>query len=392
MASPFAVEGAKLLRLGLLKDAAAQFEKGLQAEPRDAECLLGLSRCRLAQRRLDDAKVFLLRLEELKPGVPEVHVHLARIAFEQGDKAAVQKLRALAARKEAAFPEFYNLGLTLADLGELDEAAQAFTQALDVVPESPYAFFNLGLVMRRKGELDRALKCFKMARQLAPNELQPYLLISSTLVAKGDVATAAKALTKAIEVLPHAWPLYEELVKVALYANAPKQAVRAAIELRTRRPEDPNAMYLHALALAESGDVDHAKSVLDEALQKLPGQWQLELALGKIQLIRKDAQGAREAFQRAHAAAPSEPGPTAELSTLLLTQGNAAEARALLEEGLRATPEDPGLNLNMALALRTADTAKAKEHAQKAAASGEPSVREQAERLLELIRGAAPRA
>jgi len=385
MVSKHAEEGARLLKLGLFEDAAEVFERGLAEDPEDKSCLLGLSRTRLAQRRIPEAKELLLRLDKLHPNHPEVHVHLSRIAFEEGDLTAVDRLRALASRQEAGFPEFYNLGLTLADLGLLDEAATAFGMAAQAVPESPYAFFNLGLVLQRKGDLDGALKCFKMARQLAPNQLQPYLRISSVLVAKGDVATAAKALQRALEVLPGAPELYEELVKVAIYADAPKQAVRAAIELRTRRPKDPNAAYLHALALIVAGDLEGAQRVLGEAEQLSPGHWQLKLAGAKIYFTQKQYGPAVRLLEEARALAQGEPGPPTDLSTILLVQGQVQKARQVLEEALKSSPEDPGLNLNMALALQQEEPARAAEHARKALASGDPGARAQAERLLKLL-------
>jgi hypothetical protein len=49
---------------------------------------------------------------------------------------------------------------------------------------------------------------------------------------------------------------------------------------------------------------------------------------------------------------------------------------------LAAHPDEPGANLNMALALVKSDKAAAARYAQKARASTDPTVREQAERLL----------
>ena len=54
----------------------------------------------------------------------------------------------------------------------------------------------------------------------------------------------------------------------------------------------------------------------------------------------------------------------------------------MLTPPLAASPEDPNLNLNMALALADTDKARSREHARKAQKSSQPSIREQADRLL----------
>ncbi|WPB81399.1 hypothetical protein KYC5002_20030 [Archangium violaceum] len=52
---------------------------------------------------------------------------------------------------------------------------------------------------------------------------------------------------------------------------------------------------------------------------------------------------------------------------------------------LTVHPDEPDANLNMAVALAKTDKATAAQHARKAQKSTDPSVREQAERLLKQV-------
>ena len=80
---------------------------------------------------------------------------------------------------------------------------------------------------------------------------------------------------------------------------------------------------------------------------------------------------------------PQAPGPACELAVLFMSRpGGSAQAVQLLSLAIGAHPDEPSLNLNLALALADSDVPKAREHALRAKTLGPKSVREQAERLL----------
>ncbi|NPC76492.1 tetratricopeptide repeat protein, partial [Corallococcus exiguus] len=58
---------ARLMKQGLLKDAAIEFERALKQDPKDAAALLGLARLRLAQHDEPAAREVLQRLVAQHP-------------------------------------------------------------------------------------------------------------------------------------------------------------------------------------------------------------------------------------------------------------------------------------------------------------------------------------
>jgi hypothetical protein len=72
---------------------------------------------------------------------------------------------------------------------------------------------------------------------------------------------------------------------------------------------------------------------------------------------------------------------------LMSKPGGAANARAVLAPALKAHPDDAGLHLNLALSLADTDKAQARTHAQKAQASTDKHLREQADRLVAALKG-----
>jgi Flp pilus assembly protein TadD len=385
-----AKEGLKLMTMGLLKEAAREFEGALAKDPQDATALLGLARLHLAQRRPDDARPLLERVLALHPQNPEARGFLARLKAEgEKDEGALNELRALAKQPKAGFTEFYNLGHALLCLpGKEAEAAQAFVQALKVEPKNPHATTYLGVAVQRQGQLAQALKCFKYASTLAPRESLPLQLAARVLVQQGQVSKAQLALQKAIQRSPRKAELHEEYIKLCIFSNNPKAALQSALELRQLAPKNPNGPYLQGLVMLTSGQVDEARRLFRETLGLAPDSWEARLGLARaLQMgTNKDPAQARTLLEEAVAKAPTEPGPVNELAVLYLEKPEtAAKAKALLEQVLSAHPDEPGANLNMALALAKTDKAKAAQHARKAKQSTEPSVREQAERLLKQV-------
>ncbi|KFA91468.1 tetratricopeptide repeat protein [Archangium violaceum] len=385
-----AKEGLKLMTMGLLKEAAREFEAVLAKDPQDATALLGLARLHLAQHHPDEARPLLERLRVLHPHHPEALGFLARLKVEKDkDEGALNELRALAKNPKAGFTEFYNLGYALLSLpGKEEEASQAFVQALKAEPKNPHATTYLGVAVLRQGQLDQALKCFKYAATLAPRESLPLSLAAKVLVQQGQIGKAQQALKKALQRAPRNVELHEEFIKLCIFTNSPKAALPSALELRQLAPKNPNGPYLQGLVMLTSGKVEDARRLFRETLGLAPDSWEARLGLARaLQLgTDKDVAQARTLLEEAVARAPTEPGPVNELAVLYLEKPEtAAKAKELLAKVLTVHPDEPGANLNMALALVKTDKAAAAQHARKAQKSTDPSVREQAERLLKQV-------
>ncbi|SEU30885.1 tetratricopeptide repeat protein [Stigmatella erecta] len=385
-----AKEGYKLMKMGLLPAAAREFQGALAKDPRDTAALLGLARLHLAQQESEQARPLLEKVLALEPAHPEARGFLARLKAEgQQDEAALDELRELAKNPDAGFLEFYNLGHALLLLpGKEAEAAQAFVQALKVAPKNPHATTYLGVAVWKQGQLPQALKCFKYAATLAPRESLPLQLASKVLVQLGQVGKAQLALQKALQRAPQKPALHEDFIKLCIFANKPKLALKSVIDFRQLDPANPNGPYLQGLVMLLSGNLGEARRTFREAVALAPKAWEPKLGLARALLIgeQKEVAEALQLLEEAVALAPTEPGPSNELAVHYLARPETtAKAKELLARVLAAHPEEPGANLNMGLALVKTDKAAAAGHAHKALKSTDPAVREQAERLLKLV-------
>lgn len=199
----------------------------------------------------------------------------------------------------------------------------------------------------------------------------------------GDIGLAAHTLVEAINGNPDEASLYVDLIQVCLLAGSPKDALKAAFELRRIDGNNAQYAYLHAMASLADGDVHAAKHILEEALRKAPESWEARQSLAQVLRLQKDDARARTLLEEAVAKAPLEEGPVNDLAVLLLEKNEPTLAVPMLEKLLKAKPKALGARLNLGLALlQLGKKADAKPHAQAAAKSPDKAVAEQAVRLL----------
>lgn len=67
---------------------------------------------------------------------------------------------------------FFNLGMALADLGQIDAAMDAFESAVSLGPANADNYFGLGLVAREAGEVVQAIAALQKAVALDPGHLE----------------------------------------------------------------------------------------------------------------------------------------------------------------------------------------------------------------------------
>ncbi|MDC0432024.1 tetratricopeptide repeat protein [Hyphomicrobiales bacterium] len=61
------------------------------------------------------------------------------------------------------------MGVTLQELGKLDEALASYTQAIALKPDYAEAHNNLGVTLQELGKLDEALASYTQAIALKPD-------------------------------------------------------------------------------------------------------------------------------------------------------------------------------------------------------------------------------
>ncbi|MCX8052487.1 MAG: tetratricopeptide repeat protein [Armatimonadetes bacterium] len=106
-------------------------------------------------------------------------------------------LRAIAVTKNNALAH-YNLGTTLAELGNSEAAIRHFKKAVQADPQKIEAYCNLGAMLAVMGELREAAKYLRMAVKLCPKDAFSQYNLGMVLVKQGQYAEAIPHLRAAL--------------------------------------------------------------------------------------------------------------------------------------------------------------------------------------------------
>jgi len=147
-----------------------------------------------------------------EPGSADYYLYEAILLYHQQNfNQALENL--LIAQEKAPENEvvYFNLGATLAQLGRIPEAEEAYLRALEILPRYAEAHNNLGRILLNKNELEKAQAHFNKAIEAAPRHAPAYNNLGIVLVRLQQSAQAEKEFLSAVEINPDYTEAYVNL-------------------------------------------------------------------------------------------------------------------------------------------------------------------------------------
>lgn len=212
-ASAEAALGYVDLARGDAEDALPRFDRALSREPRYVPALVGRGQTLMALQREGEALASYEAAIAADPSLTDLQARVDVLRFR-----ATQDL--LARAKSAT------------EAGRLDEARNAYGQAVAASPDSAFLYRELAGVERRAGEVSLALEHLRRAIDLEPGDARAHAALGELLEEQNDVVGALAAFEKARSLDPSAVPpatLARARDRVALLAMpAEYRAIAAA--------------------------------------------------------------------------------------------------------------------------------------------------------------------
>ena len=335
------------------------------ANPADYSAFFNLALAETALKENEQAAGHFRKVLELKPGLYEAELNLGILALRAKNAAEALPLLRDAAKQRPteARPQRY-LGDALLMSQDFAGAADAFRAAVAIDPKMAVAELGLGqsLVRQEKlawqpsgasstqsknreasaqalpgGYLDEALSHYRQAAALDPS-LKSYLLEIASALSRANRAPDAIALLKDFPDDPSA---REESGRLYLAANRPAEAVaefQAAVALS---PTAANRLAL-ATAYLRNGQADAAKPLLEQALATNPNDYDLRMALGRIQRDKRDYAAAANHFLAAANLRPDSASAWNEAASVLVLAEQYPQALAALDKVHNLNADTPG--------------------------------------------------
>lgn len=397
-------------------EAEALFKRVLVITPAFASAYRGLGELYRLQERREDAKAAYLKAHELAPGDADTSLALGTIcqeagefersieilnsipaaqrpplalpvmasdyfALKQPDKVAplVPLVRRGAVSDPSLIPQFARV---LVDNGFADDAEQVLKTATPSEKLKPEYLLVLARVQEQQGNLPLAERTLAHVTELSPDSLDAWFQRARLASQSKDYKREGVFLDKALQIQPDHVEALRHLVAARIRAGNAEGAVTLARHLYALRPEDPDAAYVMATALASradwhevravgeklvalrddadarivlgsalmnDGDIEGASLQIERALQQSPNDMEGHYYRGVIARLRGDLEGALKEMEVVVNAKPQHVQAQVELGTLELQLGNLDRARQALEQAVSINPDIPENHYQLSL-------------------------------------------
>ncbi|EMD9441700.1 glycosyltransferase family protein [Burkholderia cepacia] len=283
--------------------------------------------CALGLNRLVDAEAWWRRAIDAMPAFEPACDGLGALLVSQGRLADAEALlrRQLASVTPLRASHHHRFGKVLEALGRLDEAEQAFGQALLIEPQSADVLTDLGNLLRVLGRHAEAELAYRLAITVRTDSVLAHANLGAILVDMQRLPEAEAASRQALALCPdHPEAHYNLGVALQNLDRLPEAeaAYRDAIRCRPDLPQPHNNL---GCVLRAQGRHDEAMAVFAEALSLAPDMAEVHYNLGTTLAHAGRHDDAERAYRRALELRADYGDARFGLATLLLGLGRFEE-------------------------------------------------------------------
>jgi tetratricopeptide (TPR) repeat protein len=159
-----------------------------------------------------------------------------------------------------------NLGGTLLEKGQLNEAIAHYREAVEIKPDVPEAQSNLGNALVREGEVEEAIDHLQKALQIDPAYAEAYNYMGNALMKKGEAGEAVRYYQKAVT-LDTSYAAAHNNLGAAFWRNGQlEEAIAHYKQAVAIKPGSAEMQFNLGNALARQGDWAGAIASYEAAL------------------------------------------------------------------------------------------------------------------------------
>lgn len=300
--------GLTQYRLGQFELALNQFQKALDLQPTHVQARLLVAMTLLKQKRLDES-------------IKEAN-------------------QALIFDDQNAFA--YNLlGSAYLAKGDFDRAMENLDKAIQLEPTLADAHMKKGLFNLAKGDSAAAESEMAKAIEFAPEVLNNRFLLSSLYLRQQNFSGALNTLKQGLTGKPEDAILYNNMAAAYFAQKNAEEAIAALIKAKELKPDYLAPYFNLANYYLSIAARDKALEEYRQILAVDPKNIKALLSMAALQELMGDSAGAAGSYELAKQT--GAPAGYLALATHLLRSKELGKAREVLDAGLKAQPQDPGL-------------------------------------------------
>lgn len=228
----------------------------------------------------------------------DVHRGLAEMSQAHYKDASNSFAKAVIKNTQDPLP-YLLLGASLYWEGRVDEAVSEYREALRLDPKQPLAYQLLGIAAGWKGDIRQAQEYFLKANELDPNKADTHMNLGSTYTVLREPDKALEHYRQAVELAPREplyhyqlGTLYEALGRDAQAKDSFKKALRLF-------PAYEDAQLSLGALYEKLGDFENALKYYKKAVRTKPGDYVARLRYAFLLTRQGQVQKARSVLEEA---------------------------------------------------------------------------------------------
>jgi tetratricopeptide (TPR) repeat protein len=368
------------------REALAELQQAVAADPESSELLVDLSTLYLRQGDRDAALAAVQRAVKLDPGSVDGHLLLASLygslnqtkdavaeykevlkldpdhqkallnlaslyATDSQYEQAYELLQGYVLRHPDNLLVTYYLGRMALELKRYPDAERLYLSALSLRPNFEMALFDLGYVYEVTDRYPEAETTYRKILALDPDNEQARSRLGDLYLRQENYRGALEEFQKVLDGKEEGVEMRLKVALIHLELGEQDQAIEILENLAAARPKDGEIRYYLGSAYLEKQDFDRAQAELD----LVPGDssYALRAAIQRAAILEKkgDMEGAVKLIRQAIERHPREPEGYLSLGGFYQTAKRFPEAAAALREGLAVAPDNPRLHFRLGTVL-----------------------------------------
>jgi len=243
-------------------------------------------------------------------------------------------------------------GVQAAKDGMREAAIGLLREAITTDPNLWEARYDLGIVLANVGDLAPSEEQLAAAAKLAADSQEVAAALAEVRRRRGEHKLAATGLADFVHDHPNAIDARTLYVAALRESGQIDKAISEAREVLVRKPADASALAELALAHLSRGQKEAAALLSKQALDANPNSAVAHRATGLLDLQNGDDAEAFAEFRKASQADPRDTTSRLNMGVVLLKAGAYAKAGEQYREILKVSPDDVEAQVGLAAALR----------------------------------------
>lgn len=399
------LNGILLLNDGKTNEAFDVLQKAAKNSPDNVPVKIWLGRASLGKGDLNTAQQSFSDASRLNPTNLEAADGLAQTAVRRHDAALLGQVaeKAIAAAPQSGVGYIWR-GMSEAAQQHNDKAEADFRQAIKIDPKNSGAYLEMGQLLVVEKKFAEARPMLEQALAANPSSDRALGMLASMDMADKQLPKAISRVQAQIAKAPQNSQMYVQLSELQLRAGDANGSLDAAQKAMQLNPADGTAVMAYSRAQLAHGDVNKVIDGWQQWLKTHPNDAAAYAILGTLQQGTGAKDKAIEAYkkslqiepeqpiasnnlaylmveggqntdvalnyaQTARRSLPNSPSTADTLAWVYYSKGTYASARDLLEEAVKAAPDDAAIQYHLGMTYsKLSDTANAVIHLKKAAA------------------------